>query len=196
MPRTILPWSDTLSTAPVKEPVSLADAKRNSDVDDDHRDVDFERWISAARKKVEHDARLYLINQTRVRTLDCVPSDRVITLYRPLSSVTSVQYKDTNDATQTYDAANYTVDTARGAIIRDATASWPLVGDSPNVMTVTYVAGHGTEPEDVPEAAIGAMHLLIAHWYEHRLPSSSDEMKALPYAYDALIHELRGGEYP
>jgi len=194
MSQVILPWSDVVSVEPTLEPITVAEAKRNSDVVDDDRDIDFRRWIAAARVKVETDARMCLVTQTRVRKMDCLPPDRFIVLNGPLASVTSVEYKDTADATQTYASSNYTVDTARNAVIKNATATWPTVGDAPNVLTVTYVCGKAVASVD--ERARHAVYLLVKHWWENPSAYVDSTQFEVPMGYSALVDQLRGGAYP
>lgn len=186
---TVLAWSDQLSTAPAVEPVSVAEARRNSDVDDNYRDTDFSRWIVEARQRVEHDARLYLINQARVRTLDTFPSDSYIPLGRPLVSVTSFQYVDANGDTQTWATSNYEVDTKRNCVHLAYNQSWPTIREKPNAITITYVAGHGTTQTDVPPAAKAAvlMHVRTRH---------DEPTDGMPKGWDELIYQLKGGVYP
>lgn len=192
----ILDWSDVVSSGPSVEPLSVDDAKRNADIAGDSWDLDVQRWIKAARLKVENDARINLVNQTRVRNFDCVSTDVYIKLMGPLSSVSSIQYKDTADATQTFDASNYEVDTARNAVFLKATASWPSVGNPPNVLTVEYIAGYGASSSTVPASAIQAMHLLIKHWYENPSLAVEAQQHDVPHAYQSLIAMLYDGSYP
>lgn len=194
MSRVLLPWSETVSSEPALEPVSVEAAKRNSDVDDDDRDIDFQRWITAARKKVEDEARMCLVTQTRVRTFDSLPCGRVIPLTQPLASVTSIQYKDTANATQTYASSNYDVDTARSAVWRKVDSEWPSIGDSPDVLTVTYVCGKASTAVD--ERAVQAIHLLVKHWYENPSAFVDSQQYEVPESFRAFVSQLKGGIYP
>lgn len=193
MSRVILPWSDTVSSEPAVEPVSVAEAKRNSDVDGDDRDVDFQRWIKAARQKVETEARMCLVTQTRIRAFDCLPG-RIVPLMGPLVSVSSIQYKDTSNATQTYASSNYDVVTARNAVFRKVTSSWPSVGDSPDVLTITYVCGKAASSVD--SRALQAIFLLVKHWYENPSAFTDGQQYEVPSGFMSLVSQLKGGQYP
>ena len=191
---TILQYSDVVSVAPTNEPVTVAMARRNSDVDDSYRDVDFARWIVEARKQVEHDSRLSLVNQTWVKSLDSFPGTNRIELRSPLVSVTSIAYIDTSGSTQTFSSANYEVDTARDAVWLAYSQSWPSTRGIQNSVTITYVSGHGATASSVPEAAKTAILLLVKHRYENP-EIGSDAFTGLT-TYTAVIDQLRGCDYP
>ena len=190
----VLSYVDYRSTDPAVEPVTVAEAKRNCDVDDGHWDQDFNRWISEARKQVEHDARLSLINQTRIRKQDAFPAESYIPLRKPLVSVTSLQYIDTSGNSQTWDSSNYEVDTNRGVIWLAYSIDWPNTRDIQNAVTVTYVSGHGTTRASVAEAARAAVYLYVKHRYEH--PDGSMDDFTRGGTFQSLIDQLKGGFYP
>ncbi len=188
-----LPWSHAVSVDPTVEPVTVQEAKRNSDVDDDARDADFSRWIVEARKKVERDSRRALVNQTHVLKLDEFPNaDYIVLPFPPLSSVTSIQYVDTAGTTQTFSSGSYTVDTNRtpGIVHLNYNESWPAIQGIFNSVVVTYVAGYGSTAADVPESAKAAILLLVKQRYE--FPDSGEE----PMGYQALLGDLVYGSYP
>ncbi len=188
-----LPYSHAVSVQPTAEPVSVDEAKRNSDVDDDNRDADFARWITEARQKVERDTRRALITQTHVLKLDEFPScDYIDLLSPPLSSVTSVQYVGTGGTTQTFASSSYTVDTNRtpGILYLNFSESWPSTRGVMNSVTVTYVTGYGAAASSVPAAAKSAILLLVKQRYEY--PERGDE----PEGYQSLIGALMWGPYP
>lgn len=188
-----LDYSNEVSTGPAIEPVSVAEAKRNCDIDDSYRDVDISRWIVEARKQVEHDSRLSLVNQTWVKKLDSFPAESYITLRKPLVSVTSLAYVDTGGSSQTWASSNYEVDTARGLLWLAYSISWPNIRDIQNAVTVTYVSGHGAATSTVPEAAKSAILLMVKHRFENAGPM---EDFANTGTYQGLIDQLRGGVYP
>jgi uncharacterized phiE125 gp8 family phage protein len=218
-PVAVLSYSDVLTTGPTIEPLSVEDARRNADLDDSAWDADIRRWITQARKRVEHDARLALINQTRTRKLHYFPGD-VGAKYQelwnysgtyawagsyleldsicPLSSGTSVAYVDTAGNSQTMASGDYTVDTARrpGVIWLKSTATWPLVSSEVNNVTITYVVGHGTTAASVPEEAVSAMTLLIRHWFDFPDLAGTFVGRTNPEAYDSMIAALSWGAYP
>ena len=138
-----------------------------SSADDDYIDA----LVKAARRHTEHVTKRALITQTLVDTRDGFPSGRIIELERPpLQSVTSVEYKDESDQTQTFASSKYTVDTksSPGRIILNDDQTWPTTSDNGNALTVTYVAGFGDDATDVPWELVHAIKFLVADWYENR----------------------------
>ena len=190
----VLSRADYVSTAPTIEPVTVAEAKRNSDYDDPYRDQDFARWITEARKQVEHDARLSLVNQTRIRKLDAFPAENYIACKPPLVSVSSISYIDTAGSSQTFASGNYEVDTNRHVIWLAYEVDWPDTRDIQNAVTVTYVSGHGSGASTVPEAAKSAILLFCKMRFEQPEVSMSDWTTT--GTYQALIETLRGHQYP
>lgn len=189
----VLPYSLSVSSEPAIEPVSVDEAKRNSDEDDNARDADFARWITEGRRMIEHNARRSLINQTLVMKFDEFPACDYIELQNPpLSSVTSIAYLDANGDSQTWASGNYEVDTARtpGVVHLAFDKAWPTTRGIQNAVTITYVAGYGSTPADVPAEAKAAILLLVKQRYDN--PESGDE----PMGWDALVRRLYWGAYP
>jgi uncharacterized phiE125 gp8 family phage protein len=103
-----------LVTAPVVEPVSRAEAKVHCRIDADMTDDDtlVDGYITAARQWVEERTRRALITQTWDLWQDGWPDGDTFTLpMAPLQSVTHIKYVDEDDATATWAASNYVVDT-------------------------------------------------------------------------------------
>jgi len=71
----------------------------------------------------------------------------------PLQSVSSVSYQDESNSPQTLDSSNYTVDsnTEPGRLVESATGNYPSTYDDINAVTITFIAGYGDNPSDVPE---------------------------------------------
>jgi hypothetical protein len=85
--------------------------------------------------------------------------------------VTSVKYRDTDNAEQTLSSAAYLTDTgeAQGIVRLLEDESWPdTYFDRPSAVVVRAVVGFGATSASVPENYIQAMQLLIGHWYANR----------------------------
>lgn len=143
-----------VSTAPAVEPVCLDDLKAFLQYDDDDQDGLITSLGIAAREELERVTQLALITQTVKLYLPDFPGCEIEIRKPPVSSITSVQYTDTDGDTQTVSSANYQLDSksypARLWPVRDQ--EWPndVKQDTLNAVTVTFVAGYG-DPEDVPE---------------------------------------------
>jgi uncharacterized phiE125 gp8 family phage protein len=159
----------TMSVPPTHEPVSLEQIRTDRRVTDESEESYMMLLNAAARSYVEGATTRQLVDATYVFTLDTFPTE--IRLPRPpLDSVTSVQYIDTDGATQTLAASVYTVltdDLQEGRITLAYDQTWPTTRDVPNAVTVTFVAGYGTEA-DVPATFKKSILLLVGEMFEQR----------------------------
>jgi uncharacterized phiE125 gp8 family phage protein len=117
----------------------------------------------------------------------------------PLVSVTSVQYVDTSGNTQTLSAStDYTVKSYNGIgriQLLDG-KSWPsLVGGGAGVVTVVYVAGHGSSATAIPIALKHAILMMCSTLYDYRSTLSPGQQYAVPHTISALIAQYKSGEY-
>lgn len=162
----------TLVDEPIKEPVSLVEARDHCRVDTDVEDAYINTLITVARRTVEFIRNEALVTQTWNLLLDAWPEGDTLRIPKPpLQSVSSITYKDTDGDAATFATANYIVDTDKvpGEVVLAHGQSWPgtaLYPTSP--ITVQFVAGYGDTANDVPEEVRQAMLLMIGHWYENR----------------------------
>lgn len=160
--------SDTLSIAPVAEPVTLEEAKLHLRVTEADDDAYIDALITAARVTFEIETRRALATQTRVLRMDNFPPFAAIELPKPpLQSVTHIKYYDTNNSLQTYSTDYYWVDiyATPGRVGLVSTVSgWPSTYAKPNAVEITYVAGYTTAPKTLKQG----MLLLIGHYYANR----------------------------
>ncbi|MCH9011272.1 MAG: phage head-tail connector protein [Chloroflexi bacterium] len=163
----------TRTVDPTVEPVSLDEVKDHSRVDGTDSDAVLTILLQAAREYVEHHQKRQLITATYELTLDEFPSGPIILPNPPLISVTSISYEDTAGDTQTWASSNYQVDITelRGSISVEPNVTYPTTEtDRKNAVTITFDAGYGTSPSDVPETTRLAIMMLAAHWHENREP--------------------------
>lgn len=199
-----------LVTGPAAEPVSLLEAKAHLRVDVADDDILLVGLIKAARQWAETFTRRGFVTQEWKLLLDEFPTAQsgeagesgLIRLpLPPAQSITSVQYVDSNGATQTVAAADYTLDKAGepARLVPAFGKSWPSARAVPNAVTVTFKAGYGTpgiSPDDsvskVPEAIKTALKILIGHWYEHREAVSEEQpLMPVPMALESLLWPYR-----
>ena len=162
-----------LVTGPTAEPVTLAEAKLHLRVDiDDDNDL-IEALVAAAREYVERLCRpqVALISQTWKLVLDATPGDTITLRPYPLQSVSSIKTISDAGVEATYSSSGYQVDTSSepGRVRLKSGYSWPSTTlQALNGFQVTFVAGFGDDPSDVPQQIRQAVLLLIGHWYENR----------------------------
>jgi len=205
-----MPLSLSRTSAPSKEPVTTAEAKTHLRVDTNAEDSYIDALVTAAREHVEQVTRRALITQTWELSLDDFPDsiwfdepfepwirhgEKPILIPRsPLQSITKIEYVDTDGTTQTLSASKYRVDSkSEPARVTEAEGEvWPTTDMVTNGVTVTFEAGYGDNPSDVPQSIRHAIKLLIGNWYEHREQSVvGGSFSELPRAVDALLAPYR-----
>ena len=165
------PWSLKETVAPAEEPITTAEAKLHLRVDHGDEDAYIDKKVKQARQHFEEITRRALVNTTFELKLDAFPTE-IRPPRSPLSSVSSITYVDTNGDTQTLSASVYSVDTDTepGRISLAFNQSWPDIREQNNAVVVTFVAGYGAAATDVPAALVQPVEILMAHFYELRVP--------------------------
>ena len=176
---------------PAQEPLTLEEAKRFLRITSDAEDDVVAALVAAARKRIERGTELALITQTVEVKLDGFWGSCAIELpMPPLQAVVSVQYLDGAGALQTLAADTYKVSTHRrpGRVWLASGKSWPTTKDEREAVTITFKAGFGDDPVDVPPNLIHAMRMLCAHYDRHREAVLAGEAPQLvPEGVEALM---------
>ncbi len=191
----------TLVTPPTEEAVTVTEQKLFAKIDTAADDVLIAAMNTAARQTIERCLALSFVDTTFTLSFDQFPTDidcnlgrRFFEIYRtPLSSVTSIQYQDEDDATQTLATTEFDVDTLKqpARIVQAENVTWPNTFSKPNAVTVTFVAGYGVDATFVPEQTKQLIQLLFAHWYEHRESMSDRQWSEIPWTIQNLINQQR-----
>lgn len=166
---SLLKLLDPQDASPDNEPLTLAEIKTHCRVDDTDDDDYLFGLIIAARRYAEEYTRRAFIRQTWRMKLQTF--DNVIEIPKPpLLSIDSFTYLDTNGNDQAVAASIYYVDTDSipGAIRLSYGQAWPEHRRQQDAITITYQAGYGDVPSDVPAELRHGVKLLVAHWYEQR----------------------------
>ena len=190
-----------LVTPPAVEPVSLDELKAHLRINADQNDEDalLQHYLTTARKYAENYTWRAFITQTWRVSFDCFPC-KIEAPRPPLQEVTSLQYVDTAGDTQTLDEDLYQVDadSQPGRIIPAYGQSWPSIRSGTlNAATVTFEAGYGDSPDDVPEEIRQSILFLAAHLYEQReavVIGAGISIETVPFAVESLLgmHSMRG----
>ena len=148
---------EVLNTAPASEPVTLAQVKAQIKGEgvswSTEEDNLFTAQIKAAREAAESYTDSVFVSQTWELWLDELPA--IILLPKlPLISVTSVEYYDTDDSLQTFDSANYKVESlGKYASQIHVNDNWPSLSTKREFpVKITYVVGHSSVPESINNA--------------------------------------------
>ena len=177
-----------LLAGPAEEPVSLVEAKAFLKVDDTAEDALITTLIGAARLHVEGVTGRALLAQSWRVVLDAWPGDRQVKLpVTPFMAVTKITAYDVAGAGHDIPLAQFLREPDR--LLLPVTVSGMPVLRARQGIEVDYVAGFGTEPDDVPADIRQALLALVGYWHEHRdavivagsgaiVPSGFDRMVA------------------
>lgn len=179
-------WSVQTVTPPAGLPVTLEEAKLHLrlplEFPAEQQTVEDElirRLIAAATQDAElYQGRAYITRTLRLN-LDRFPAGNgpIYLPFPPVKQVLSVEYTDAAGQQHTLPATDYVADLAAAParLVPAPDKGWPLTSLRPVAgVTVTYVAGYGEDPQDVPENIRSAILLLVGHLYEHREAVYSD----------------------
>lgn len=174
-------------TAPSDEPVTTEEAIEQLREDADIAQSSLiDALITAARSWTEEYLQRALLETQYTMTLDSFGakySDEFLinmgggqsTIFLPRSQVTSVdaiRYIDDAGATQTLATSRYRADT-KSLVARITPAysdAWPTTRCVTNAVEIDFTAGYGEAAADVPQPIRSAILMMVAHWYENRVP--------------------------
>ncbi|KKM01562.1 hypothetical protein LCGC14_1793180 [marine sediment metagenome] len=174
-----------LVTAPLIEPLTLEEVKDHLRIDGTIEDSYIEPLIQPAREWAEAYLNRALITQTWDLFLERFPKwsgTQIEIPFPKLQSITDVKYQDILDVQQIWSDTLYTVDTNReiGRIIPITDEDYPSTFGHIHDVVIRFVAGYGSNAEDVPRAILQGMLLKIGHWYERREDTSVAPMHKIP----------------
>lgn len=187
----------TITVQPVTEPLTLPQVRKHLNLPAavTFHDDELTELITQAREQWEHDTDSAMVTRTATATLQSFAAAIYLPI-RPVQSVSSIQYYDGNNASQTVSSSIYNLDIPCRMIRLAYQQSWPTVADRWDAITVTFVAGHaGTTVDPVPAIAKRAMLLQIGKWFRQRDMSENQSQHA-DRAYELLVHRYMRSDYP
>lgn len=186
---------------PTLEPITVEEFKSHGKVDYGTDDSLISEYIRAAREWFEDETHRALNTQTWAwsaesfeRVADC---RGWIELPRPrLIAVSSIQYIDTEGATQTLAADRYVVDATgdSGGIIAPAYGyCWPSVRcGHPAAVTFTFTAGYGATAADVPQFIKAFIRWMTQHQYSSRNAIVTGTIvNEMPFSMQSIVDRFR-----
>lgn len=181
-----------LTTGPVVEPVTLAEAKEHCRIDEDDLTADTlmeDIWIPAAREECEHELQRSLLRQTYTRILDGFPEERIELGMPRVVSVSSITYTDGNGDTQTLSPSQYVVDADRepGFVYPAYGTSWPSTLATYSTVSVVFLTGE-LLAASLPASVRAWILLRVNTFYERRGEfSESGKLMPLPNRFHAHL---------
>jgi uncharacterized phiE125 gp8 family phage protein len=171
-------------TPPTVEPLSLAEMRMHSRLDNSDDDPKLAWCILAAREMAEHELQRSLIAKTYELTLDEFPTSTIELPMGPLAgadalTVSSVKYTDTAGAEQTVAPSDYILDPYSDAPRLTPVNGWPTPAVQQNAVRVRYVSGHATAAL-IPAAVKSWIALHAAHLFERR-EAADMALEPLPF---------------
>lgn len=190
-------WATNVTVQPTQEPILLEEMKTHARVTAPEEEALLAGNIIAAREWAEAYTQRALITQTRTLKIDRFPNREDAVIELPggaIQSVSSISYTDTDGNPQTWATANYVVDTEwePGRIGLAYNKNWPTdarIWDLP--ITITYVAGYGDDPSDVPQLIREAIMRVALELYEMRQETTSESMESVAWGARALASRYR-----
>lgn len=174
----------TLVMPPAVLPVTLEEAKNHVRVDYAEDDGAIEAYLRAATERYDGRDGLLgrcLITQTWSLSLDRFPAEILIPL-TPCQSIDEITYTDETGAPQSFTAFHVLgLGTIEGAHLSPV-SQWPTGSG----VSVTFTAGYGNSPEDVPAPIRQAILTRACQFYDTR-----DTIADLPNGVDGSLRDHR-----
>lgn len=187
-----------LVTPPAGYPVSLAEVRAQLGIETTEHDAQLTGLIAAATEMAEIWTNRSFITRTYMAVMDAWPCNRFgqrmrgVELPRaPLLGVSQVRTFSEADVPTVWDADEYFVDTGSvvGRLVLRSGFSWPAADRGVNGIEITWSAGYGPNPGDVPEVLrLGVMMILAWLWEQRGDEGSPGEP---PPAAQALLGPYR-----
>lgn len=190
----------TLVTPPVEEPVTIDEAREYLGLGSTNDfDAQIAGLIRSARQKLDGAKGTLgrcLMQQTWRLTLDDFPR-RVTLPLPPLRSVDSVSWVGDDAVERTLSPSLYVASGAgdeEPAVITFATGIWtPTNWSGAASVAITFTAGYGAAPEDVPEPLRTAILMMVAHVFENReaVTNVGGFLRETPLGFEDHVRDYR-----
>ena len=199
-------------TPPDHYPVDVRDVKNFLRLDEDEDELYVRSLIGAATEYVEQYTGRALINRTVLMAVDGVAELDVPLMegltdgpdlplrkrhmnlpFGNVSSITHVKYYSDDDTEYTMDGDTYYLDSISvpAKIVLRSGSNWPTSLRVANGIQITYVAGYGSNPKQVPEQIRLAIMQYVAFMYEHRGETEGNVMPQMPNSIPVLLQPYK-----
>ena len=184
---------DVVTAIPaVYEPITVQEVKDQARLLHDDLDQQIGQIIAASRLFAENITGRALIKRTlTLYRMGFEP--KMILPWPPLLSVTEIQYKDVDGVLQTLDPAVYawSLAAAPGYVYLNKDQSWPQTERIADSVQISYEAGYGDGPEDVPDTIRQAMLAYAASLLNYPQHLVGHQVYEVPGIYHHLLADYR-----
>lgn len=141
----------SVTVAPTRRVVEVEDARNYLRINHHDDDAELERLIDMATEIAQEYCHQQFITATRAQRFEAF-SNTMRLAFPPLIAVSSVQYIDSNGATQTLSSSYYRVTATErpGRVDLAVGSTWPGTQERNGAVIVTYTCGYGATPDLVP----------------------------------------------
>jgi len=175
------------------EPVTVHQAKQNSNITHDLDDQLIDALTSTVREYVERDIGYITTQQQYIGYLGKFENIIKIPL-RPIISIDEIKYFDADGVEQTLEPSLYQFSGVgiEPVLCPAPNNSWPQVQEGRlQAITITMTAGHATR-DLVPHTLKQAIKLLVSHFYENRESTTQGiNVVEMPQGYEFLVQSFR-----
>lgn len=191
--------AEVLITPPDTDPVLVQELLEHLRITSNDEHEVIRQLLKAATSDAENYLQRALITQTWKHTAHRFPVEDFIKLpWPPLQAITHVKYYDEDNQLQTFDSAKYELQTSTspGLIRLVDGESWPSTYNRAEAVEITYVAGYGDAPDDVPAGIKLGIKMQVAHYFVNRQPvvvgvGSFPAAVQVPETTQALYNQYR-----
>lgn len=185
-----------LITGPLAEPLTITAAKKHLELasSDTSHDEHLSNLIQVAREQWEHDTQTISCTQVFRLRLGRIEDGLKLPL-KPVASITSIRYYDTNNTDTLLPTTVWDFDAARQQMRLKYNQTLPVWTPRYDAWTILFNAGYSDDGALVPMVAKQAMLLLVGHYFENRDMLLGDNIAGMR-AYESLVTRFMRSTYP
>lgn len=181
-------------SAPLDDVVSLSEIKASLRVYTNDDDALLRRLIAAATASIEgpEGIGITLLTQTWQLTLDAFPAGPIA--LPDLGKIWSASIDYHTDPTgnlMTVEEDDRYVSFGTGTGVLCPVTTWPTAARRPGAVKINIICGYGPFPEDVPQDLVQAIHLMVAHWYQHDGAATETRLSPIPMGVESILNRYR-----
>ena len=176
-------------------PVAIEDARAQLRMDDLRHDDEYLMMLIRGQcDLIERSYQCSLLNKTVTELHRQFPLSSTVPMVIaglwPIGSITSVQYYDSANTLQTWASSEYTTNISSGCVTIIPKPNYTYPSDMavrPDAVQITYVAGYGTSPANIPDSVRLGLLSRIGRAYTNR----EDSPEQVFSMSDVLLQPLR-----